>query len=87
MADPYAQLNANERRRRWKAILRVGGFLLMLLGVMLRPHRDGIFTKRDLSAFSGVADVGAFASEALACIGLGLLLVAASFLIRADLAD
>lgn len=37
--DPHAQLNAVQRRRRWKLAVQSGGILLIAVGVVLLPIR------------------------------------------------
>ena len=56
------------------------------VGLALLPRTRYLFefSERDLSAFSPVADTGAFAGWALACIVAGILAVIVSFLVRGD---
>lgn len=83
--DPRAQLDAIERRRRWKLAAQCGGILLVVIGVVLLPlPKDVGFTKRDLSFFSVVADSGMFLGLGYTCILAGLLALVGSLLIRAD---
>jgi hypothetical protein len=84
MTDPYAQLNANERRRRWGWALRIVGIVILFIGLGLLPHPRGVWTKRNLSAFAAVADRRAFVREGVALAALGVLAVAGSFLISTD---
>lgn len=70
-----------------KTTLRVGGVLVVAMGLMFLPTQDYTFTKRDLSAFSNIGDLGAFVSWGLALVVLGIAAIGASFLIRGDLSD
>lgn len=83
--DPRAQLDAIERRRRWKLAVQCGGILLVVVGVVFLPIPKGLsFTKRHLSFFSIAADSGMFLSWGYTCILAGVLALLASFLIRVD---
>ena len=70
-----------------KTTLRVGGVLLVAAGVMFLPLQDYTFTKRDLSAFNSLADLGAFVPWGLSLVVFGIAAIGASCLIRGDLSD
>jgi len=63
--------------KRLKVVLRVGGTLIAVIGLLGLPLGYGVSPKRDLSVFNNVADTGAFIEAAFALIlfGLAALLV------------
>ena len=71
----------------FKTVLRVGGVVLVAIGLMLLPVRNYVFDKRDLSAFHDVAELSAFVQSGLALIVVGLVVFGLSFLIRGELSD
>ena len=70
-----------------KTVLRIGGVLLMVLGVMFLPARNYVFDKGDQSAFADAVELGGFLHAALAMVVVGSVLFGLSFLIRGDLSD
>lgn len=87
MGDLQRQLSAIERRARWKTALRVGGVILVGVGVIFLPATHQVFSERGLSVFSDVADTGALAGWGVACIAAGVLAVVVSVLIPGDVQD
>jgi len=55
-----------------KTVLRIGGIVVALLGLMFLPSRNFVFDKGDLSAFHNWADVGVFVRPGwVDCCGVG----------------
>ncbi len=69
------QVNLLRFLPRWKPILRIGGIVAACVGLLCLPLGFGVSPKRDLSAFSRIADTGAFVKIGLALIFGGLLAV------------
>jgi uncharacterized protein YjeT (DUF2065 family) len=67
--------------RRVAAALRVVGIVAVAPGVLCVPLGYGRSPKRDLSAFSNLADLGIFWRAGLVLLALGALILAASFLV------
>jgi hypothetical protein len=92
-ADPAPVMGYKEyltsvaRRTRLKTVLRIGGTVIVLIGLMFFPARNLVFNKGDTSAFHRIADLGAFVPWGATCVIVGLLAIVASCLIRADLSD
>ena len=83
--DPYAKLNASERRRRWGWAVRLTGLVALFVGFKLLPFPPTYtWTKRELSNFDKIADTGMFEWYGWTLMAVGLLAVAASFLISTD---
>jgi hypothetical protein len=53
--------------------LRFSGAIALAIGVMCLPVGYGISPKRDLSAFSNLADMGLFLKAALLLVPIGIL--------------
>ena len=70
-----------------KTVLRVGGVVLVVIGLMFLPVRTYVFDKGDQSAFGDVAEIGGFGQAALAMILVGSAAFGLSFLVRGDLSD
>ena len=73
-------------RSRLKALLRIGGILLMLVGGMFIPscYRD---PGPKTTIFNRIVKSGTFAEPGMILIGTGALALAASWLIRENLYD
>ncbi len=71
----------------FKTVLRVGGVVLVGIGMMFLPVRNYVFDKRDLSAFHDVTELGVLVQAALGLIMVGVVAFGASFSVRGDLTD
>ncbi len=70
-----------------KTVLRVGGVVLVLIGLMFLPVRNYVFDKGDLSAFDDVTETGGFLQVALGLVIVGLVSFGLSFLVRGEMSD
>jgi hypothetical protein len=70
-----------------KTVLRIGGIVIAVMGLMFLPSRNLVFDKGDLSAFSNWADVGVFVRSGFGLIVVGLVVFGLSFLVRGDMTD
>jgi hypothetical protein len=69
---------------RVKSTLRVGGTIMAAIGILCLPVGFGTSPKRDTSAFSNLADLGAFFRVGLMMIAVGLVALAISRVIPGD---
>lgn len=70
---------------RFRLALRVGGWLVLSLGLSSLPVGYGASPARDLSLFKNLADAGVFIKAAVAFIAVGVaLLLASSLMSRFD---
>ena len=69
---------------RLKVSTRLIGWAFFILGVMFMPIGYGVSPKRDLSAFSNVADTGAFLTWGLVLRGMGLVILVVAFLLPGE---
>jgi hypothetical protein len=70
-------------RSRLKALLRVGGILLMLIGGMFLPACRGESGPKS-TIFNRIAITGAFPEPGMTMIVIGAVAFAASWLVRGD---
>ena len=70
-----------------KTVLRIGGIVIALMGLMFLPSRNFVFDKGDLSAFHNWSDVGVFVRSGFGLIVVGLVVFGLSFLVRGDMTD
>ena len=70
---------------RLKLILRIGGVIVVLVGLMFLPVGYGNSPKRDLSVFHNIADMGSFIKTGFLLVGLGLIAVVLSFLLPGEM--
>jgi hypothetical protein len=68
---------------RVKTILRVGGMIIVAIGIMCLPVAHAT-PKRDTSVFYNLADLDAFVRIGFSMIGVGLAALAISRAIPAD---
>ena len=69
----------------WQPVLRIGGIVGSLVGLMALPLGRGVSPKRDLSAFYLITDTGAFVKIALALVVAGLIAMILSLLVPGDM--
>lgn len=69
------------RVERLKTRIRLVGFGLLLLGGMFMPIGYGVSPKRDLSAFSNLADMGAFLKSGVVLMCAGVVVILAAVLL------
>jgi hypothetical protein len=75
---------------RFKLILRVGGTIVLLVGLFFLPighWTRGERTHYVPSAFNGIADLGGFLSIGLFLAGVGLVALIVSFLLPGEMYD
>jgi hypothetical protein len=75
------------RRGYARTVVRVIGVALAVIGAGALPVGFGVSPKRDLSAFENAADLGAFVKPGLGLIGVGLVVVALSYLLPKNRID
>lgn len=71
------------RRSRLRALLRVGGVVLMVAGMMFLPM-DKIGPAHKAPFFAYIRSAGGFNDVAVILIGVGTILIAASWLVRGE---
>ncbi len=64
-----------------KLLLRIGGAASLAAGVLCLPVGYGVNPKRDLSAFSNLADMGIFVTSGLIMVAIGAVLLLGSWLL------
>ena len=85
--DYRQKLTLLERRTRQKTALRIGGLVVVAVGLIFFPARSFVFRRADTSAFHTITDLGSFVPWGVACVAVGVLAIGASCLIRADLSE
>jgi hypothetical protein len=70
-------------RSRVKALLRIGGILLMVIGLMFMPAWGRELGPKS-TIFSWIGLTGMFAKQGMLMIAIGAVAFAASWLIRGD---
>lgn len=68
-------------------MLRIGGIVVAVIGLMFLPDLSVVPNRRDTSAFNRLADLGAFVHRSPIFVVTGLIAFGASFLIRGDLSE
>lgn len=89
MPDPKLLLKLSEVSRvsRFKTVLRIGGMLLFVAGLVCLPVGYGVNPKRDLNFFNNLADLGAFVRVSVVLVAVGLVTMAASCLVPGEIDD
>ena len=70
-----------------KTVLRIGGVVILAIGLMFVPVRNYVFDAGDLSAFDDVTELGGFVWVAVLMIVVGLVAIGLSFLVRGEMSD
>jgi len=72
---------------RLKHVLRLGGVVVAVIGLMCLPIGFRVSPKRDLSLFNNLADTGAFIATALVLIPVGLITIVLSYILPGELGE
>ena len=69
---------------RVKLVLRFSGIVALAIGAMCFPVGFGVSPKRDLSAFSNLADMGVFLKAGLVLVPIGVVVLVVSYFLPGD---